>query len=157
MYTRGRGAQLTWVHNNIYAGGGDHIPNDWAAFRDQTDISAILHLNPVEPVHFQGPSPLAYLWMNVDREVEVDQRKRWEAGSFIRSCVCANYRVLIHSSRGRHRVRWVYVAYLIVSGSSVKGAISEVEEKPWLSPYHTELGEWHKFHQNVKDQISGDT
>jgi hypothetical protein len=152
MYTRDRGVQLTWVHQQIYAGGGDHIPIDWEAFRDQTGISAILHLNPVEPVIFQGPAPSAYLWMNIDHEREIDQNNRWQAGTFVQSCVSTDHRVLIHSGRGRHRVRWIYVAYLILSGSSIKGAISEVEEKPWLSPYHTDPREWQKFHQNVKSR-----
>lgn len=150
MYTRDRGVLLTWVHEQIYAGGGDHIPAEWDSFRDQTGVSAILHLNPVEPVIFQGPIPLAYLWMNIDRESEVGQKDRWEAASFLRICLDADQRVLIHSGRGRHRIRWVLVAYLILAGSTVKGAISQVEEKPWLSPYHTELGEWNRFHQLVK-------
>lgn len=148
--------QLTWVHEQIYAGGGDHIPLDWEAFRDQTGISAILHLNPVEPLNFYGLPPRAYLWMNIDQEKEIDQHHRWEAGLFVQSCVSANLRILIHSGRGLHRVRWIYVAYLIISGSTVKGAMSEAEEKPWLSPFLTDLGEWQVFHQWVKSKMMGE-
>ncbi len=150
MYTRDRGDRLTWVHDQIYAAGGDHIPKDWAAFRDQTGISAILHLSPNVPATFQGPTPIAYLWMKVEREQQANLADRWAAGSFLQTCVAANRKVLIHSNSGRHRVRWIFVSYLIISGRTVKGSISEVEEKPWLSPYHTELEEWHTFFEYVK-------
>jgi hypothetical protein len=153
MYTRDRGGYLTWVHNNIYAAGGEHIPRDWAAFRDQTGISAILHLSPDQPVVFEGLSPIAYLWMSIDRELNADLLDRWTAGSFLQTCIAADQRVVIHSIMGRHRVRWVYVSYLIMSGKSVKGAISEVEEKPWLTPYHTELEIWQKFSTYVKARV----
>lgn len=154
MYTRGRGGSLTWVHKQIFAAGGEHIPKNWAAFRDQTGISAILHLSPDQPTIFKGPSPNAYLWMKVDREHQVNPNDRWTAGMFLQTCVAADQRVLIHSIKGRHRVRWIFVSYLIISGSSVKGAISEVEEKPWLSPYYTEIDSWQKFFQFVKAQVT---
>jgi hypothetical protein len=138
------------VHEQIYAAGGAHIPKDWATFCDQTGISAILHLNPGYPVVFHGPLPEAFLWMDVDREGQVDQTKRWTAGTFLLLCTSSGMRVLVHSSQGRHRIRWAVVAFLIISGKTVKGAISEVEKKPWLSPYHTRIDEWHAFHRSLK-------
>ncbi len=152
MYTRDRGDRLTWVHKRIYAAGGDHVLQNWALFQDQTGISAILHLDPEGPAKFHGPSPVAYMWMRVDREAEITIVDRWMAGSFISECVGAHKHVLIHSSKGRHRVRWVFVSYLIVSGQSVKAALREAEEKPWQSPYHTDLNEWHTFFQFVRSK-----
>lgn len=147
---------MTWVQEQIYAAGGEHIPEDWAAFHHQTGISAILHLNPGHPVDFRGPPPLAFLWMDVDREGEVDQGKRWDAGMFLHTCTTSNMLVLVHSTQGWHRIRWAVVAYLIISGKTVKGAISQVEKKPWLSPYHTRLDEWHEFHRFVKVRLKGE-
>jgi hypothetical protein len=65
-------------------------------------------------------------------------------------CLQKELRVLLHSNRGRHRVRWIVVAYLILAGRSVRGAIREVEERPWLAPYHTQVDSWQSFFERVK-------
>lgn len=147
---------MTWVHELIYAAGGDHIPRNWAAFSDQTGISAVLHLNPGRPAVFRGPAPDAFLWMDVERERDVDHAKRWNAGMFLQLCTSSDMRVLVHSNLGRHRIRWAVVAYLILSGKTVKGAISEVEKKPWLSPYRTRVEEWQEFHSSMKAGSQGE-
>lgn len=144
------GVSVTWVHADIYAGGGDHIPETWAQFADQTRIAAILHLRPGKAARFEGPMPAGFLWLNIGDESEAGMEERWLAGRYLQECLEAGQKVLIHSSLGRHRTRWAYVAYGIYSGRAAKAVLRQAAQSPWLSPYHTDTAGWQAFEQAVK-------
>ncbi len=156
MYTRRRGVRLTWVHENIFAGGGGHIPADWQSFSDQTGVSSVLHLRPGQPEAFLGPATDAFLWLDIGEEAQADNPARWLAATFVNDCLSRNQRVLLHSSLGRHRTRWTYVAYLIYSGRSARGALRKAAQRPWLAPYHTDSTAWKAFAREVRAKRLGE-
>jgi hypothetical protein len=136
---------MTWVDDHVFAAGGAHIPAAWQAFSGQTGIRVVLHLRPQAPELFRGPPPQGWLWLDVADEVQVGPEQRRQAGQFIQAWVAAGERVLLHSSLGRHRVRWAYVAYRICSGESVQAALRSAERRPWQAPYHTDRQAWEAF------------
>jgi len=140
---------LTWIHDRIYAAGGKHLPENWASFIDQTGITAVLHLHPTSPATFVGPTPVSFLWMNLEEEAEAGLEERWLAATFIGENLKNGQSVLIHSSHRRHRVRWTYVAYMIWNGRTVRASLNEVEQKPWLAPYYTDVKGWEDFEEFV--------
>ncbi|OGO19800.1 MAG: hypothetical protein A2Z14_08250 [Chloroflexi bacterium RBG_16_48_8] len=147
---------MTWVHDQIYAAGGEHLPSTWASFVNQTGVTAVLHLRPVSPASFHGPLPRGFLWMDLADESQAGLEERWLAASFIGENLEKGRRILLHSSLRRHRVRWAYVSYLIWMGRSVRASLREVEEKPWLAPYHTDERIWEDFRQFVKTPRVGE-
>ena len=141
---------MTWVEDRIYAAGGDHIPRTWGEFAKQTGITAVVHLCPGGPAAFQGPVPHAFLWLGIAEEGDAAPADRWLAGRFVADCLQAGSKVLLHSSLGRHRTRWVYVAWAIVDGRSAQAALRQAGAKPWLSPYHTSPELWDAFARDVR-------
>lgn len=141
---------MTWVEERIYAGGGEHIPATWASFADQTGITAVLHLRPGEPEVFRGGAPSAFLWLNIEDESQAGLEERWMAGQFIAWCLEQGQKVLLHSSLGRHRTRWAFVAYRLCSGRPLRAALREAAERPWLNPYPTDRSTWEAFAQAVR-------
>lgn len=140
-----KGRLMSWVHDRIFAAGGGQVPRAWAAFADQTAIRAIVHLAPDQPDRFIGPPPSAYLWLRIGDEAEADMAARKSAGRFVETCLADGLNVLLHSSVSRHRTRWVFVSYLLVSGSTLPHALRLAAEKPWLSPYRTDESAWQTF------------
>jgi hypothetical protein len=136
---------MTWVTDGIYAAGGAHVPATWAEFSDQTGISAVLHLCPGRPAAFLGPAPERFLWLPIEDEDRADSEDRLLAGWFIASSRESGLRVLLHSSLGRHRTRWAYVAYEICAGSRLRGVLRRAASRPWLAPYHTDEAAWEAF------------
>ncbi len=136
---------MTWVDDYIYAAGGGHIAANWGAFADQTGVTAVLHLRPGAPEPFVGPPPRRFLWLAVEDEAQLDMQCMYLAGVFLADCVAQGRRVLLHSSLGRHRARWAYVAYLMVGGKGWPAARRRAEAKPWLSPYRTDPARWQAF------------
>jgi hypothetical protein len=143
---------VTWVHDRIFAGGGESLPATWGAFADQTGVTAVLHLRPGKPALFHGPPPRSFLWLDLESEAEVDDRTRWLAGRFLADCLAGGQAVLLHSSLGRHRGRWAYVAYRILMGRSASAALREAAERPWLGPYRTDVAAWESFAAEVHGQ-----
>lgn len=141
---------MTWVHTDIYAAGGAHIPDTWDHFANQTGIRSIVHLNPGHPIPFQGGSPEAFLWLSVDREEEVDLATRMMTAQFVDHCLRSGHKVLIHSGRGRHRTRWIFVAWSILQGRSVAATLRTAAQAPWLDPYPTDEGVWEDFRRGVR-------
>jgi protein-tyrosine phosphatase len=141
---------VTWVEDRIYAAGGDHIPDTWGEFAEQTGITAVVHLRPGAPAVFRGPMPEACLWLGIADESEAAPDDRWLAGRFVVECLRAGQKVLLHSSLGRHRTRWVYVSWAIVEGRSAQAALRQAGGKPWLSPYHTSPETWDDFAREVR-------
>ena len=143
---------MSWVGERIYAGGGDHIPDDWRRFAESTGITAILHLSPVASELFQGPLPASFLWINLADEKQAGVEERWLAGSFISHCLAQGQRVLLHSVLGRHRTRWAFVAYLMRSGAPMADALRSAAQRPWLAPYYTDHAAWTAFAEHVRAQ-----
>jgi len=142
---------LSWVHDRIFAAGGFEIPKTWAAFQDQTGIDAVVHLSPGAPTHFAGPAPAAFLWLDIGDENAADLDVRRLAGGFVLDCLQDGRTVLLHSRLSRHRTRWVFVSFLLCSGTSLPRALREAEERPWLSPYPTDESRW----QALVDALRG--
>jgi hypothetical protein len=140
---------LSWVHDRIFAAGGTEIPRTWAAFQDQTGIDAVVHLSPGAPTTFVGPSPAAFLWLDIDEEAEADTDARLLAGGFVLECLRDGRSVLMHSRIGRHRTRWVFVAYMLCGGASLASALQQAEERPWLAPYRTNESDWQQLVRRV--------
>ncbi len=136
---------LTWVDEGIFAGGGEQLPASWAGFAEQTGITAVVHLRPGRPAVFHGPMPERFLWLAVADETEAPGPDRLLAGEFVAGCLSEGRKVLLHSSLGRHRTRWVYVAYRILRGSSPQAAVRRASRQPWMSPYATDVTAWEAF------------
>jgi len=141
---------LTWVEESIFAAGGQHIPATWADFSDSTSISAVLHLSSGQPQLFLGPPPRRFLWLRIEDEKLAGIEERKLAAEFITVSLSAGEKVLLHSAQGRHRTRWVYVAYSLYVGRRLSRVLREAAEKPWLAPYHTDQETWSAFQEFVK-------
>jgi len=142
---------VSWVHDRIFAAGGFQIPRTWKAFQDQTGIDAVVHLSPGAPMPFVGPTPSAFLWLDTADEDAADLETRRLAGGFVLDCLQEGRTILLHSRLSRHRTRWVFVSFLLCSGASLPRALREAEERPWLSPYHTDEASW----QALADALMG--
>lgn len=140
---------MTWVHDRIFAAGGAHIPRHWDNFVHQYGPTAIVQLNQDGPTPFAGPPPPALLWLGVEREELASHAVRLTAAEFVGHAIQDGGQVLLHSPNGRHRTRWVYVAYLIWSGVSALTAIRRAGQAPWLSPYETDQDLWQDFQARV--------
>ena len=126
---------MTWVNDHLFVAGGDLIAETWADFQNQTGITVVVSLRAEGPENFGPPLPLAYLWLPADdaEELSLDG---WRLGAqFIEAAVTLNRRVLLHCRLGLHRVRPLFAAYLVHTGKSVRAALREVEERPWMKPY----------------------
>jgi hypothetical protein len=142
---------MTWVHDGIFAGGGETLPENWAAFAAQTGVTAVLHLRPESPAAFRGPSPASFMWMDLTSEAEAALPERIAAATFIDDCLRRGQRVLLHASPGRHRTRWAFVAYRIWSGAGAGRALRQAAEPPWLAPYKTDRAAWEQLAEVVQD------
>lgn len=145
---------MTWVHDQLYAAGGDHIPSTWDDFAQQTGVTAVLHLRPSMPQVFRGGPPQAFLWLDVADEDRANLEIRWLAGEFLRACLERGMRVLLHSSLGRHRTRWAYVAYCIRVGQKPEVVLRRAAERPWLAPYHTDVDQWEAFAALARGRVA---
>ncbi len=105
---------------------------------------------PAGPPRSRGTVPHAFLWLGIAEEGDAAPADRWLAGQFVADCLQAGSKVLLHSSLGRHRTRWVYVAWAIVDGRSAQAALRQAGAKPWLSPYHTSPELWDAFARDVR-------
>ncbi len=146
---------MTWVHDRIFAAGGEHIPNTWREFSEQTGVTAVLHMRPDRPAIFLGPPPEFFLWLDLEHEDQVGLAERQMAGSYLDQMLVQGCRVLIHSSLGRHRTRWAFVAYCIHAGQSARAALRRAAERPWLSPYHTDEDAWQAYADMMR--VAGET
>lgn len=148
---RGKGKTLlTWVEESIFAAGGQHIPTTWADFADSTGIGTVLHLSSGQPQSFLGPPPQRFLWLRVEDERLAGIEERTLAAEFIAVSLAAGEKVLLHSAQGRHRTRWVYVAYGLYVGRTLSRVLREAAEKPWLAPYHTDQEKWNTFQASLR-------
>lgn len=105
----------------------------------------MLHLARGNAASFVGALPDAFLWLDVEEENQAGVDERRLAALFINDCLEKGRRILLHSSHGRHRTRWAFVAYKIYNGQSVPSALRQAAASPWLSPYLTDTGLWDRF------------
>ncbi|MEX0787490.1 MAG: hypothetical protein WD906_01975 [Anaerolineales bacterium] len=143
---------LAWVDARIFAAGGEHIPEHWDEFAGQTGIEAVLHLHPGRPSAFVGGPPTSFLWLDISSEADADMGACWAAGQFVLTSLERGQRVLLHSTQGRHRVRWAFVAFLICSGKTAPAALRTAGALPWLGPYRTRTAAWDQFADFVRTQ-----
>jgi hypothetical protein len=143
---------LAWVHEHIFASGGEQIPSTWVQFSTQLGIGAVIHLSHPEPMAFYGPVPERFLWLNIEEEQQAGHTARELCGRFVQESISLGQNVLMHSSHGRHRTRWIFVAYLICTGKQVRAALTRAEEKPWQGPYHTDRAGWSEFKEFLSGQ-----
>lgn len=148
---------MGWVHDRIFAAGGVHIPDSWGTFTDQTKIQSVLHLNPDGPQLFRGPPPRAFLWLPIGDEEQADPAARFLAARFLDERLRSGDSLLMHSTQGRHRTRWAYVAYLIWTGRGVKSALNQAEERPWQAPYRTDREAWWAFADWLEARSTAET
>lgn len=146
---------MTWVAEGIYAAGGDHIPKTWESFSHQTGIMSVLHLSPGQPQAFDGRFPESFLWLDLDEEGEADLYAYRLAAEFISGCRHTGQSILLHSAKGRHRVRWAFVAHQLYEGRKLRTVLRQAAEKPWLAPYHTDESLWQAFVEGIHDPPIG--
>ena len=91
------------------------------------------------------------LWLNLEDERDVDLGMQALCGGFVHAAIESGENVLLHSAHGRHRTRWIYVAYLIWAGKQVRAALRMAEEKPWQAPYHTDAEKWSSFRSYLRE------
>lgn len=142
---------MAWVDERIFAGGGDHIPAAWTQFSSQMGIHTVVHLSHPTPLPFPGVPPTRFLWLDIEREEQADHDTRALCGQFVHTALTGGANVLLHSTHGRHRTRWIYVAYLIWAGRQVRAALRLAEEKPWQAPYHTDPAMWAEFKEYLAE------
>lgn len=126
---------MTWVHDSIYAAGGDYLPSAWAEFQRQTGVRTVIHLREEHPDRFSPPFPSVFLWLAVVDEASLTHDDLLLAARVMDESVRGGGRVLLHCHRGMQRTRPLYAAYRVYNGKSVRAAIREVEERPWVKPY----------------------
>lgn len=105
---------------------------------------------------FIGPVPDAFLWMAIEDENQASVEERRLAARFIQECLQMGHKVLLHSIHGRHRTRWAFVAFQIFNGRSVRVALRQAAESPWLAPYHTDTEDWDTFAHSIAGERSVD-
>lgn len=142
---------MAWVHERIFAGGGELIPATWDQFSREMNIQAVIHLSKPAPMSFIGRLPNRFLWLDVDKETETDFQARALCGRFVHEALLDGHGVLIHSAHGRHRTRWIYVSYQLYIGRQLRAALRLSEEKPWQAPYHTSRSQWAEFEAFLRD------
>lgn len=112
-------------------------------------------LSEGRPALFQGQPPDQLLWLDIVDEGEAKPADRELAGRFLFECVENGRLVLLHSIHSRHRTRWAYVSYLMYEGTSLRAALRQAAEAPWLSPYETDQRAWQEFDQLLRPTSSG--
>lgn len=142
---------MAWVHERIFAAGGDHIPDTWDQFSRQMNIQVVIHLSKPKPMAFQGRWPARFLWLDVEQETETAFPARAVCGQFVHEAIADKQNVLLHSRHGRHRTRWIYVAYQLYVGRQLRAALRLAEHKPWQAPYHTDRERWAEFKNYLRE------
>jgi hypothetical protein len=92
--------------------------------------------------------------MAIEEEHQAGVEERLLAARFIQECLLMGQKVLLHSIHGRHRTRWAFVAFRIYSGRSVRAALRQAAESPWLAPYHTNTEDWETFALSIAGERS---
>jgi hypothetical protein len=131
-YTR----RMTWVADHIFAAGGDFVVESWMEFQAQTGLSAVVTVSAQTPGLFSDPVPWAWLWLPLPDEAAYTLAHLDLGVSFIERALQAGQSVLLHGPKGLPRTRPLFAAHLLASGRSLKRVLREVEQRPWLPPYH---------------------
>ncbi len=141
---------VSWVTAQVFAGGGDIIPENWAEFQAQTGVAVVVSLRAGSPDAFSPPPPLAHLWLPADDSEALTEAQWLLAAQTVDTAVRAGQRALLHCRLGMHRLRPLFAAYLIYAGQTPKAALREVEKKPWLKPYTGDPARLAEFARRVR-------
>jgi protein-tyrosine phosphatase len=130
---------MTWVTDDIFVAGGEFVVEEWAAFRAQSGVSAIVTVTAEKPGIFVEPLPWAWLWLPVAEEGAYTLDALTLGVRFIEAALAAGRTVLLHGPKGLHRTRPLVAAHLLANGKSLSRVLREIEQKPWLPPYRGEI------------------
>lgn len=126
---------MTWVTDDIFVAGGEFVVENWADFREQSGVSAIVTVTAEKPGIFVEPLPWAWLWLPVAEENAYTLDALSLGVQFIEAALAAQRKVLLHGPKGLHRTRPLVAAHLLASGKSLSRVLREIEQKPWLPPF----------------------
>jgi protein-tyrosine phosphatase len=127
---------MTWATDYIFVAGGDFVSSHWTEFQNQAGVSAVITVSTDGPPPYLNPLPWAALWLPVDDEGAYTLEYLVLGAKFIDTALAAGHTVLLHGPKGVHRTRPLVAAHLLAGGKSVARVLREVEERPWLPPYH---------------------
>ncbi|MCC6187597.1 MAG: hypothetical protein IT318_01070 [Anaerolineales bacterium] len=132
---------MTWATDSIFVAGGDYVREYWGEFQAQSGVSAVVTVAPEGPVAYLDPLPWAALWLPVASEAAYNLDQLALGVDFIEAALAAGRKVLLHGPHGVHRTRPLVAGHLLARGKTLARVLREMEEKPWLPPYHgkTEL------------------
>lgn len=127
---------MTWATDHIFVAGGDFVSDYWSEFQGQAGVSAVVTLCPDRPRLYVDPTPWAVLWLPVSDENAYTLDRLTLGVDFIETALAHGRKVLLHGPQGVHRTRPLVAAHLIANGKTVARTIRDLEQKPWLPPYH---------------------
>jgi hypothetical protein len=127
---------MTWVTDSIFLAGGDYVREFWAKFQDQAGVSAVVTVSAEGPVAYVNPLPWAALWLPVGEEAGYTVEQLALGVDFIEAALGAGRKVLLHGPHGVHRTRPLVAGHWLARGRSLARVLREMEEKPWMPPYH---------------------
>lgn len=127
---------MTWATDSIFVAGGDYAREYWGEFQAQSGVSAVVTVSPEGPVAYLDPPPWAALWLPVAGEAAYSLDQLALGVDFIEAALAAGHKVLLHGPHGVHRTRPLVAGHLLARGKSLARVLREMEEKPWLPPYH---------------------
>jgi hypothetical protein len=127
---------MTWVADRIFVAGGDFVVESWRDFQAQTEVSAVVTIAAEAPGIFADPLPWAWLWLPLPEEAAYTLEHLDLGVAFIGRALEAGKSVLLHGPKGLHRTRPLFAAHLLAEGRSMPRVLREVEQRPWLPPYH---------------------
>jgi hypothetical protein len=127
---------MTWATDSVFVAGGDFVTDAWPDFQAQTGVSAVITVSPLAPPAYGEPLPMAALWLPVADEAAYTLEQLALGADFIAAALDARRRVLLHGPHGVHRTRPLVAAHLLRQGKTLARVLREIEDKPWLPPYH---------------------
>jgi hypothetical protein len=130
---------MTWATDDIFVAGGEFVVENWASFREQTGVSAIVTVSIDRPGIFGEPLPWAWLWLPIADEGAYTLDALGLGVRFIEAALAAQRKVLLHGPQGLHRTRPLVAAHLLAGGKSLSRVLREIEQKPWLPPYRGDI------------------
>ena len=130
---------MTWATDHLFVAGGDYVSEYWRDFQSQTDVGAVITVSPERPPAYLDPAPWATLWLPVAEENAYTLDQLALGAQFIDAALNAGYKLLLHGPHGVHRTRPLVAAHLIAHGKTVARVVRDLQEKPWMPPYHGEV------------------
>ncbi|MGQ0602233.1 MAG: hypothetical protein ACT4QE_11150, partial [Anaerolineales bacterium] len=117
----------------------EFVVENWADFREQSGVSAIVTVTAEKPGIFVEPLPWAWLWLPVAEEAAYTVDALSLGVQFIEAALAVHRKVLLHGPKGLHRTRPLVAAHLLARGKSLNRVLREIEQKPWLPPFRGDV------------------